>query len=265
MITRNNLLIPFRDLSLSAYSYQNLDSEDDPEVLALVLPGFLDTKDYPHMYRLCEKLAEHGLMAASFDPSGTWQSSGEVTDYTISNYLENIETVALFFKSTFTSLKKLVLIGHSLGGMMALEFSIKYPANAAVAIMSPSGFVRPDNYDKRVTQWKANGFNESRRDIPGTPEVYQYFKLPFSFVEDALEYELSRNINEIKVPVLMIAGEKDERIPADSVQNLFKLAPEPKQFAQVKDVGHDYRKFDEDTDKVNEVIIKYLKNLKLAE
>lgn len=265
MLTRSNILIPFRDLSLSAYFYYKLQGEDDPETLALVMPGFLDSKDYPHMVKLCEDLADKGMMACSFDPSGIWQSTGDVSDYTISNYLENIEAVSIFLKATFTSLKNLVLIGHSMGGMLAIEYSIRYGGNkAAVAIMSPSGFVREDNFEERVTNWKAAGFKENRRDIPVNPELYQFFKLPFSFVEDALEYELTRNINQLKVPVLMLTGEKDERIPADSVNNLFNLCPEPKKFIEIKGIGHDYRKFINQIPLVNKAVIDFLKEYKLV-
>ncbi len=67
-----------------------IKGKSDAKKLALVLPGRLETKDYPHMRSHVNYLAKRGYLALSFDPPGTWDSPGEIEFYTMTNYLKAI-------------------------------------------------------------------------------------------------------------------------------------------------------------------------------
>ena len=55
--------------------------DPDAQKLALVLPGFLDTKDYAHMKAHVDLLAAQGYFALSIDFPGTWESGDDIELY----------------------------------------------------------------------------------------------------------------------------------------------------------------------------------------
>lgn len=50
--------------------------------LAILCPGYLDSKDYKHLVGLSAALCDKGCTVVRFDPAGTWESGGEISDYT---------------------------------------------------------------------------------------------------------------------------------------------------------------------------------------
>ena len=86
-------------------------------MLAVLLPGFLDTKDYQHLVLLGNTLAKAGYVAIRFDPAGTWQSSGAEKDYSMTQYLKDIRAVIRWAKHKKLFQKGIVLLGHSMGGI----------------------------------------------------------------------------------------------------------------------------------------------------
>ncbi len=67
------------DLSVAIHN-----PETKTKKLAILCPGFLDSKDYAGLTELANRLTEHGYTSVRFDPTGVWESGGNITDYTIS-------------------------------------------------------------------------------------------------------------------------------------------------------------------------------------
>lgn len=88
-------LLQLPSFTIATYMQGNPDAEK----LALVLPGKLDTKDYAHMRSHVDFLAERGYLALSFDPAGTWESPGDISLYTLNNYLKTIDELIEHFRS----------------------------------------------------------------------------------------------------------------------------------------------------------------------
>lgn len=100
-------LIKTESFNLAVYQKGSPDSKK----LALVLPGRLDTKDYPHMRSHVDFLASKGYLALSFDPPGSWESEGDISLYLTTNYLKAVKELINHFGN-----KPTLLIGHSRGG-----------------------------------------------------------------------------------------------------------------------------------------------------
>src|SRR3989344_857048 len=58
--------------------------------LAILCPGFLDTKNYDHLILLSEELLKKGFTVVRFDPTGTWESEGDISEYLTSQYLNDV-------------------------------------------------------------------------------------------------------------------------------------------------------------------------------
>ena len=104
-------LVKTKNFKLAVYTKGNPNSAK----LALVLPGRLDTKDYVHMRSHVNYMASKGYFALSFDPPGTWESPGDITLYTMTNYLKAINELIDHFDN-----KPTFVMGHSRGASMAI-------------------------------------------------------------------------------------------------------------------------------------------------
>lgn len=234
--------------------------DENSKKLAVLLPGFLDSKDYTHLKKLGELLSDQGYLVISFDPLGTWQSKALTEFYTMSNWLKEINDAISWVTHQHTSIKKIVLIGHSMGGMLSMWYAAGHPEiSAVVSIMGGPPFIRPQTYEERMVKWKAVGKKVSHRDNPSNPQEIVTIELPFSFVEDAQHYDIRQVVGKITSPTLIIGGEKDALVDVkdlEEIKNLF--SKDVATLTVLQEIGHDYRKTPEFIDRVNSKILAFL-------
>lgn len=226
--------------------------------LAILCPGYLDTKDYDHLVKLAEDLAKIGYTTVRFDPIGTWESEGDISNYTTTQYLSNIKSV-LEYMLKRNSFKHILIGGHSRGGMVSILYAVKDRRISMVVGIMPSSFMRKD--DERVIEAKKNGFSISFRDLPENKNRKIEFRVPYSHFQDNLKYNALKDVKKLKVPLILVAGELDKMSPAEKVKRIFDEANEPKKFITIKGIGHEYRHDPSQIKKVNNEIIKFLSNL----
>lgn len=230
--------------------------ESNTGKLAILCPGFLDTKDYDHLVELSKALAGIGYTVARFNPTGTWDSEGDIAEYTTSQYLQDIKSV-LDYMTKEHEYTHILLGGHSRGGMVSILFAARNPrVSAVLGIMPSSG---RSLMGARRENWQQTGFSTSQRDIPGTAEKKE-FKVPYSHVVDRDQYDVAEEAKKVKVPILFIAGQADTLVPPPDVKVIFDAANEPKQFIVIPGIGHDYRYHSSEVKIVNETILKALQN-----
>lgn len=224
--------------------------DENSNKLALVLPGRLDTKDYPHCRSHVDFLASKGYYALSFDPPGTWESPGGIELYTMTNYLKAMHELIELLGN-----KPTVLVGHSRGGSMAMLGGTTIPqVTHFIAVMSrPSSSIPGDE-----KEYMAKGKNFSYRDTtPNNSENQVRFDLPFSYFEDAAQYNMNEDLKSCDKPKLFFYGTQDALITPDSVKEMYDYAAEPKYIHELNS-EHDYRKHPEIIDEVNSVIGEFL-------
>ena len=230
--------------------------EKKTEKLAILCPGFLDTKDCDHLVRLAEALAARGYTAVRFDPTGTWESEGSITDYLTSQYLDDIKSVLEYMLGE-GNFAHVLLGGHSRGGMVSLLYAARDSrVSVALGIMPSSG-----RYDgKKREEWEKTGFQISYRDIPGSVDKKE-FRVPFANVKDRDQYDVLNDVKKIHVPAIFIAGEIDALVPPEDVKELFDNANEPKKYIMMEGMGHDYRKYSAEVRMLNNEIVGALTSL----
>lgn len=222
--------------------------------LAILCPGYLDTKDYQHLVMLADALAERGYTAVRFDPTGTWESEGDISEYSVTQYLKDIESV-LTHMLREGHYEHVLLGGHSRGGQVSVLYAARDPRISVVlGIMASAG---PMKQGPLRNEWEETGISISKRDIPGSEEKKE-FRVPYSHVLDRDLYDAVEDIKKITVPVILVAGEKDILIPPADLQVMFDAANEPKTFILMKDIGHEYRHYPLEIALVNREILKVL-------
>lgn len=188
--------------------------------LALVLPGMLDTKDYPHMTSHVDFLSKKGFYAVSFDPPATWESPGDISLYNITNYIKTVEELIEYYGNRPT-----VTIGHSRGGSVAILSGIK---NKCVThFISIMGSYAPGRGVKKENLRQPK---ESFRDTPPADRENKVrFLLPPLFFQDALKYNALEYLKKCKKPKMFFYGEHDDLVSPRVVREAFNASSEPKE------------------------------------
>ena len=234
-----------------------IQGDQDAQKLAIVVPGKLDTKDYLHMRSHVDFLAQKGYLALSFDPPGTWESPGDITLYNMSNNLVAIEELIEYFgnKPTF-------VLGHSRGGSMAMLAGIRLPQVSHFGvIMSYPSFDPQIHGGYPDEEWRHKGYRVSQRDIPNTdPVEYREFKLPYSFLEDQIKYDMREGLSQCEKLKMFIYGDQDDKVKPELVKMAYDLSAEPK-FLYGLHSGHDYRKYPQLITEVNNSIEDFLEKI----
>lgn len=178
--------------------------------LAILCPGYLDTKNYNGLLYLAEALCEQGYTAVRFDPTGTWESEGDISDYSMTQYLKDVKSVKEYMLKN-GSYEYILLVGHSRGGRVSLLYSTQDPDISMVVGIMPSATSIPRGADKQENndKWKKEGVQLSSRDIPGNESERKQFAVPYSFLEDSLKYNVLDEIQKLHAPLLLLAGEMD--------------------------------------------------------
>ncbi|MFX1501165.1 MAG: alpha/beta fold hydrolase [Promethearchaeota archaeon] len=225
-----------------------------------------------------------------FDNRGAGKSSKPNYPYTMDMYADDIYGLLKFL-----NIEKTHLLGESLGGMIALNFILKYPeqVNKFILINSWPGFPNeqgPEMYSKGKIEY----YEELNKDplnafLKGAKASYsrEFFKMMqqnpkkkfFGLwsVEDLVNIDLANpstpednnnaanavkghnvtdRLHEIKSETLLICGEKD-RIATLSVQRKIHEQIPNSIFKVIKDARHAVSK--EKAPEVNETIINFLK------
>jgi len=222
--------------------------DENSSRFALALPGLLDTKDYAHLKSHIDFLASKGFYALSFDPPGTWESPGDISLYTATNYLKAIHELIKYFGNRPT-----FVMGHSRGATMSIAAGVTSPNVFAFAAVMPS-HIRGDYLGLKDEQWHGKGYRQEMRDLPpGNSEQSKEFKLPYSFFEDQIRYNFTVQLSKYTKPKLFIYGKHDEAATPERVHKIFEIASLPKELVGIES-DHNYRYHPKLIDQVNDLV-----------
>lgn len=222
--------------------------------LAILCPGYLDSKDYKHLVGLAEALSKQGYTVVRFDPTGTWESEGDISDYTTTQYLEDIKNI-LEYMLKREGYTYILLGGHSRGGQVSILYAARDPRISLVLGIMPSS--ARTMAGQRREEWSQTG-NVSKRDLPNNENKKREYRVPYSHAEDRDRYDVIKDVKRVKAPVILITGELDDVVLPDHVKEIFDNARESKKFVTIPGIGHDYRHNDEEVKIVNKHIVEQL-------
>ena len=243
-------LIKTKSFTLASY----LRGNEKASRLALVLPGRLDTKDYPHLKSHVEYLAQRGYLALSFDPPGTWESPGSIDLYTMTNYLIVINELIEYFGNRPT-----LALGHSRGGSMAVLAGVRNQyVTHFVSIMGNYSYAANTYKHYPDKDWQARGFKTEKRNLPNSSSgETRIFELPYAFLEDGTKFDMLDDLRKCPKPKLFIFGTRDIIAPPEIMQKAYQESAQPKEIFAL-DSGHDYRYNPSLINTVNEAIGQFL-------
>ncbi|MBI2129769.1 alpha/beta fold hydrolase [Candidatus Woesearchaeota archaeon] len=192
-------------------------SKDRP--IIILCHGFSSSKDSKTFVELEKILNEKGISTFRFDFYGHGESEGKFEDVTISEAVDDVLNAIKFLKQK--GYKKIGLMGSSFGGMASLLAASKTNDLYVLALKSPvSDYLREiiaqiSKYPLNV--WKKQGF------IYYTNSKGNKFRLNYSFFEDAKTVSGYEAAKKIKIPTLIVHGDKDESVPIEQSIKTAKL------------------------------------------
>lgn len=149
--------------------------------------------------------------------------------------------------------KDVVVIGNSLGGHIALLYTLKHKANVkAVVLTGSSGlfedslgnsYPRKSDYEYVKNKTEQTFFNKAIASKALVDEVYEIVNnrekalCVLYIAKSALRHNLKENVKEIDVPVLLIWGAADTITPPFVGEEFNKLLPDS-ELHILKESGH---------------------------
>lgn len=169
------------------------------------------------------------------------------------------ETILAFIQKK--KLKNVVLIGHSMGGQIAIITALKnHKSIKKLILVSPAGFetfedieakalmsfAKPETFKNQNEAMVRMGFKRNFYEMPFSTETLiqdrliiakcenfnPYFQAVANGVKGMLEHPVRKELSKIKVPTLVIFGENDELIPNKFLHKSLTIN-------QVADIGKD--------------------------
>ncbi len=206
--------------------------------LAVLCPGYLDSKDYRHLTGLSNMLCGKGYTVVRFEPTGTWESEGDISKYTTTQYLTDVRHVIDHMLKT-GAFRHIVVGGHSRGGQVAILYAARDRRVSAVVAIMPSS--KRTVMDQRYMEWKSRGVSVSYRDQPSGVGKKKMFHVPVTHLEDHGRYDVLDEVKKLKAPLVIVAGELDDTCTPQSIKEIFECANQPKRIAVLRGIGHNYR------------------------
>lgn len=214
----------------------------EPFPTVLFVHGYGSQKASYDYRQIAPELRAQGVATVCFDFRGSGESEGRVEDVTITTgHLDMRAVVDWLVQQPWVDTDRLGIFGFSYGGLMSLLYLEDNPEVFRAAVLkAPStdwaaarrARLGPD----LMRQWQASGYHDF--EYPGLT-----VHAPYAVYEDALDYDAYKRAPDVRCPVLIWHGDKDESVPLE--QNT-KLVAALGDQAQLKIVpGADHRFYDD--------------------
>ena len=190
--------------------------------IVVLCHGFTTGKDGRTYVRLEEILNEKKHATFRFDFFGHGESDGEFADITISEAVDNVESAIRFVKDS--GYERIGLMGSSFGGFASILTASLSEDVYILALKSPVsdylGLLIARDHDIDVQAWRQEG------SIFFSGADGQRLRLNYDFFSDAERINGYASAEKIKVPTLIVHGDRDETVPLSQSQKAAEIIPD---------------------------------------
>jgi len=219
-----------------------VEENENQKGLVFIMHGLGGFKEQRHIRSFAEAFFEKGFTVITFDTANALgESGGKIEKACTTSYYEDLEDIINWSKKQNWHQEPFMLVGSSAGGICVGLYAESFPEKVkALALISAnvSGKLLWQATPKEIlNKWKKTGWWIQESD--SKPGVFK--KLSWANMEDALKYNLLNKVENLTMPVLMIAGEKDVVTSKEHQKILFDKIPGPKEFHIIKSAAHTFR------------------------
>ncbi len=189
----------------------------------------------------------------AYDLRGHGDSAKPERGYHVEAHVDDLKTLLTKYQ-----ISSPVLVGHSLGGMIALQYALEQPTSPRALVLVGTS-PRPIDSRKRSIQFsflrfmirlsrnRASKFTEKELFGPDVdPELVEWvndesLRTPthviLEILQDVKKFNVTSRLSDIKIPTLLISGEFDSATTPNSATQMQQLLPQA-QIQLVKGAGH---------------------------
>ncbi len=195
---------------------------DKRQPLIVLCHGFTTSKDGRTCVRLEEILNQKAFSTFRFDFFGHGESAGEFADITISEAVDDVQSAIRFVKDS--GYQRVGLVGSSFGGFASILTAGQSDDLSVLALKSPVsdylGLLIARDHDIDIEAWKQEG------SITVEGADGKNLRLNYSFFADAERLNGYAFAKNIKVPTLIVHGDRDETVPLEQSRKAAELIPD---------------------------------------
>jgi len=154
-------------------------------------------------------LATIGVNILAVDYRGYGKSEGSPDEAGV--YHDADAAYDYLLKQRHIRAEDVIIYGHSLGGAVAVDLASRRPCGGLVV---QSSFTSARAMARRM------------------------FRLPLIEYAAKSRFDSLEKIREVHAPILIVHGTRDETVPFEMGEQLFRAAPQPKRFYPIAGAGH---------------------------
>ncbi len=208
--------------------------------IIILCHGFTTSKDNNTNTKIEQIFNKKNIATLKFDFFGHGESEGDFENITISEAVDDILNAIKYLKQKGFS--KIGLIGSSFGGISSIMAASKTDDLFVLALKSPvSNYLERDLQEKtkeEIEKWESDGFDFYVKS-DGEKK-----KLNYSFFEDYKNNDGYEASKKIKIPTLIVHGDKDESVPVEQSKKTANILENCK-LEIIEDADHKYSKSDD--------------------
>ncbi len=199
----------------------------------------------------CEELVRRKYRCLTLDFRGHGNSEASASGYSMEQLTSDVGEII-----GALGLGRAVIVGHSMGGMVAQQFCLERPEQTAGLVLVATIACDPEDrliskriqsdafrmgfplaFDRHFDSWFSPGTPQSIRDrvkaqMRATPE-----NLSLELVSAYSRFDLTHRLREIQRPTLVIGTQADDSAPLGQSRRLAELIPGA-ELVLVQDCGH---------------------------
>lgn len=225
--------------------------------VVLLCHGFLSSKNSTTNKTLTRSLTEQGIATFRFDFFGQGESDGPFENITVTIALgQALAALDLLSARDYT---RIGLVGSSFGGLIAILAAAKKPDLACLGLKCPvadfAEVLRLEFGEAGMARWKTH---HEIPDVTGGPKPV---RLRYALYENCLEYDGYKAAATIKIPTLIVQGEKDELVPLHQSSRFMEVLQGKRQLEILRGADHGFTKgedFKKMTTLLNDWMVKHL-------
>ncbi len=217
--------------------------------------------DFTHFEHVAAKLAMSGFRVLGVDLPGCGDSHKRRGSHSISLYARDVLTLL-----EELGIDEVSLVGHSAGGAIATEVALRAPRRVShLALLSSAGlrryppatqllaraFIRPWLLEKTLERLAiplldrvlvedneyTRKFVRDALDRPVQPSSGEMARVMADLVPELVVPSVLDRAQHLSMPVMLIWGDADGLVPAESVREFRRLSPSAK-FVMLPECGH---------------------------
>jgi pimeloyl-ACP methyl ester carboxylesterase len=248
--------MPFKELDNGINIHYQLEGKKDSDLILLIHGYGSWMYGYDEVFSLLKK----NLLVLRSDLRGHGDSSKPIVedDYEAT---KKLYTIDIFAEDNYLLLNSLGLLekynkihiyGHSMGGMIAQTFALKYPGIVKSVILGSTSYTMYSEGMKILLKdYKSGKLGPLKDSFMATArsaytlkfkrahpeylekEVEGKMKCPSEVIFAAMEnfiydFNVKNQLRELKMPVLILTGDKDRLIPPERSNEINQLIPNSK-------------------------------------